>query len=199
MTFTPTKNRGTATGEKIRTPNIPAMRDAWCALVPAGIDTNASFAESDEQAASLAWQVAGNARLFMEWTNFQPASWQPPTGFQTSRMARVCKWLGGIDKTDMLYRREDALKILLAASDRLKTLDADVFWNTVFTLWHPDEEFGPLTENLEFLPLWDVDDPEPQRAAAAKAAEEFVLYSGLVTYLNTQIGKDLLDLEADPF
>jgi hypothetical protein len=34
MTFTPTKNRGAATGEKIRTPNIPALRDAWCALVP---------------------------------------------------------------------------------------------------------------------------------------------------------------------
>ncbi|GGR00135.1 hypothetical protein [Deinococcus ruber] len=198
MTFTPTKNRS---GGKGRTPNIPALRDAWCALVPPDIDSAALGAKDEAQAASLIWNVAGNARLFMEWTNYQPASWQAPAGFEHHRLAKVCGWLGTLDlkSKELLYRREDALTILLAAWERLQTLHADLYWHTVFTLWVADEEFGPLSDPLDFLPVWDVADEDPRRQQAGKTAEEFTLYCGLLTFLNTAIGKDLLDLEADPF
>lgn len=215
MTFTPAKNTG-----KKRTV-IPVddrkltdeLRREWIAQLPAAVDTIKWFTDGPDEALSFAWNVAGCARQFMEWTHFQPQRWQAP-GWYPERLGRICAWLQGLEQKDLPYRREDALKILLKGWPlHLAHLRNDVLlYDAIPSLYTPEDfkEFGPLDMPLPYLPHWRVElTPEQEvelgpevvaaRQEAARIGEEFTLYSGLVTWLNLQIGLPLLDLEENPF
>lgn len=215
MTFTPTKNTG-----KKRTiipvddfKLVDGLRRDWLALMPPTIDTITWFADGPDQALSFAWNVAGCARQFMEWTHFQPQRWQAPSWY-SERLGRICTWLQAQPADQLPYRREDALKILLNAWPRHLThlRDNELLYDTLPSLYMPDDldEFGPITMPLPYLPHWRVhvtpereveigEERMAQRREAASTAEEFTLYSGLVTWLNLQINLPLLDLEENPF
>lgn len=210
MPMTPTKKKTPAPPQpdfKV----VDKLRRDWLALLPPDMDTSKWVAADLEEGLALLWNVAGCARQFMEWTHFMPAEWEAPSGY-TSRLARTCAWLRQQERGDLPYRREDALNILLNAWPRhlAHMRDDELLFYTIPTLWNPDDEFGPLDAPLPYLPVWEVsltpgreEELGPERVGAmreaARVAEEFCLYAGLVTYLNTQVGLPLLDLALNPF
>lgn len=214
MGLTPTKQRSkTAEAPTAITDykHVDQLRRAWIAQLPDGYD--ADVAATPALAAALDWNVAGCARQVMEWTHFQPHLWTAPTWYR-ERLARICTWLQAQPKTDLPNRREDALQILLAAWPPFLAFQQhpELTYDTIPSLYTPEDvgEFGPLDMPLPYLPHWtvrftpeQVDALEPEhgeeRREAARISEEFTLYAGLVTWLNTQIGLDVLDLEPNPF
>lgn len=215
MGLTPTKSRSKKPAVPAEPPFkvIDERRRAWLALLPPTVDLVSLYTEDREEAVSLGWNVAGCARQFMEWTHFSPDTWEAPAWYG-ERLARMCAWLQAQPAAELPYRREDALKILLAAWPRhLEHLkDGELIFDTIPSLYTPEDlaEFGPLDMPLPYLPHWRVPLTPEQEAAlmqdghharleAAKTAEEFTLYAGLVTWLNTRIGLPLLDLEPNPF
>lgn len=215
MGLTPGNNRKKAAAPA--EPNwkdIDARRRKWIALVPPTIDTVTSLdsAHADE-ALQLTWNVAGCARQFMEWTHFQPRSWQAPAWYP-ERLGRMCAWLAAQPAEDLVERREDAVQILQAAwPKQLAYLrDPELLYDTIPSLYTPEDldEFGPLDMPLPYLPHWRVQLTPQQEAQAgpemvaarreaARIGEEFCLYAGLTTYLNTHIGLKLLNLEVNVF
>ncbi len=215
MGLTPakTKRRTAAPPAPTDQHQVDDLRRAWLAQLPADIDTIKTYTESSDEAVALAWNVAGCARQFMEWTHFNPGSWQAPAWYP-ERLGRICTWLQQQDRTQLAHRREDALQILLTAWTQYHALlkHPTLLYDVIPSLYTPEDlgEFGPLDMPLPYLPHWRVTlTPEQEadlgpeeteaRRAAAHTGEEFTLYAGLTTWLNTQIGQPLLDLTPNPF
>lgn len=212
MTFKPAKNTGKKSSP-IPTPDLDQQqlhdrRQKWLALVPKGVNVLAFNAASQEEAFLLTWNVATCAHQFMEWTHYQPDQWAAPAWYP-ERLGRICAWLQAQPHQGLIQRRDDALTILLKAWPQYiaAVQDSQLQYDTIPSLYMPEdlEEFGPLSMPLPYLPHWRVEAPHEDadrllvRQAAAQVAEEFCLYSGLVTWLNAQVGLDLLDLTHAPF
>ncbi|AWN24026.1 hypothetical protein DKM44_12935 [Deinococcus irradiatisoli] len=209
MTITPTKSRPKqAPPVQPNYREVDERRRVWIAQLPPEIDTDAVGTLSSNEALSFTWNVAGHARNFMEWTHFQPREWTP-WGNYDQRLARVCRWLAQQPEDQLPYRRDDALQILRACWPKYleKVRDPELLFDTIPSLWIPDDEFGPLDAPLPYLPIWEVIPRDPditpeqleRRWEAARIGEEFALYAGLTTYLNVTIGLKLLDLGDSPF
>ncbi|MFN4250663.1 hypothetical protein [Deinococcus sp.] len=205
MGITPTKTR-------TKKPEVPAepdfrtvdkLRRAWIAQLPTSLDTDAWIPDTLPENQIFLAHVAGYARQFMEWTHFRPDLWQAPSWYP-ERLALMTTWLATQTKTDLPQRREDALQILLTAWPKhlAHLRDAQLIYDSIPSLYTPEDlaEFGPLDVPLPYLPHWRVpDDASDDRREAARVGEEFTLYAGLTTWLNTQIGLPLLDLTPNPF
>lgn len=186
---------------------VDQRRTEWLALLPAALRQNIEQGghalNGEEQ--QLAWHVAGCARCVWEWWQFDPLTWACPPTFEAHRLAKATAWLKALDPRQYPYVREDALRILLDTWPAWLAAcqDSDLIFDTIPSLWLPNDEFAPLTSQLPCLPEWHLTHEMPERAEVARVAEQFYVYSGLVTWLNVQLGTiataGMLDLEPDPF
>ncbi|AFZ66091.1 hypothetical protein [Deinococcus peraridilitoris] len=132
---------------------------------------------------------------FAEWTQGNPFTITFPPSYNT-RLTRAISWLQSLKPHEYPYSRERAQGTLINAWRTYGTEETQVehHWELIPKLWQPPEdEFGPLAQTTQIpcLPIWD--DTEHGRLA-----EEFDVYSGLVGYLNQQLGYHLLDMDPHP-
>lgn len=142
---------------------------------------------TEEQQHVITEYVAA-ADMFASWTDANPWTWQPPTGY-SSRLTSAITWLQGLDP-DLGSRRAARETVLT----RLRELWAEYrpisdAWVGLRGLWTPDEEFGPLTDKASTLPTWDSGED-------GESVAGWECYAGVMAYLNQACGLQLTDLSS---